>query len=154
MNDPDIIVLNQDESVYKSNEFETMHWDCPEDEETDETGVTFLSQKGGGYGTMISGFTAVEGFLSLTDTQLNSVNAKRSRENKAPLEFVHRVSNQEVAGLLGAPTALTFSYCFFEYGKNRGGYWNSEKMLKQTDEVIDMYMLEKKYPGIHLQLSW
>ena len=145
MNDPDIIVLNQDESVYKSNEFETMHWDCPEDEETGETGVTFLSQKGGGYGTMISGFTAVEGFLSLTDTQLNSVNAKRSRENKAPLEFVHRVSNQEVAGLLGAPTALTFSYCFFEYGKNRGGYWNSEKMLKQTDEVIDM--LEEKYPG-------
>ena len=33
MNDPDIIVLNQDESVYKSNEFETVHWDCPEDEE-------------------------------------------------------------------------------------------------------------------------
>ena len=80
--------------------------------------LLFLSQKGGGYGTMISGFTTVEGLLSLTDTQLNSltVNAKRSCENKASLEFIHRVSNQEVSGLLdlGAmpPTALTFSYCF------------------------------------------
>ena len=44
--------------------------------------------------------------------------------------------------------ALTFTYCMFNYGKQRDGYWDSKKMVEQTKEVISMY--EFRYPGKQL----
>ena len=61
-----------------------------------------------------------------------------------PLSCFQKIRNQEVDGQLGAESVY-YSYQLFEYGKNREGYWDADKMLIQTMEVISAF--EYKFPG-------
>ena len=40
---------------------------------------------------------------------------------------------------------MRYSYHFFDYGKNRAGWWDGEKMARQAVELIDV--AEFLYPG-------
>lgn len=142
--DPNIVVVFQDEVIYKSFECQTAFWHIPEDAETGELKNTCLRKKGGGYGLMLSGFTTIDGLISLTEVELAEVNARRATKGMEPLKTLQRVTNAEVDGLLGADV-LYFGYQLFEYGKNREGYWDAERMVAQTKEIIAV--LEFKYPG-------
>jgi hypothetical protein len=143
-NDPNILLVFQDEVIYKSYECQTAYWHLPENIETGEATNVHLKKKGGGYGLMLSGFTTNRGFIVLTPAEVVAVNAARAEKGLGPLSTLTRVRDDEVDGELGAPV-LYFGYQLFEYGKHREGYWDSDKMLIQTDEIISV--LEYKFPG-------
>ena len=141
-NDPSIILVIQDESIYRPNEHNNFYWQI---DRPGEAINTVLRNKSLGSGTMVSGFITIFGFVGLTDEEMAEVNARRAAKNEPPITMAIRVTNDEVDGLLGDENALTFSYHLFEYGKQRGGYWDGEKMLAQTLDVLSM--LEYKFPG-------
>ena len=76
---------------------------------------------------------------------MNELNAIRAANNLPPIQMATRVTNQEVDGAFGDVDALWFSYHLFDYGKQRQGYWDGEKMVLQTKEIISMF--EYKFPG-------
>lgn len=78
------------------------------------------------------------------------INAERAKKNPPlpPISLAARILNVDVGGIFGSVDALTFTYTLFNYGKQREGYWDSEKMVQQTNEI--MSMLEFKYPGKQL----
>ena len=98
-----------------------------------------LRQTGFGSGTMVSGFISVFGFVALTDEEMSQLNAIRASKGLGPITLATRVTNEEVDGAFGPGVeALTFSYHLFNYGKNKEGYWDGEKMAIQTEEIISM----------------
>lgn len=142
--DPNTVVVFQDEVIYKSFESQTAFWHVPENVVTGETPNMHLKKKGGGWGIMLSGFTTGDGFIVLTEQEYYEINMIRASEGRTPLSTFTKVLNTEVDGELGHDV-LYFGYQLFEYGKNREGYWDAEKMIQQTGEVISA--LEYKYPG-------
>lgn len=142
--DPQVVVVVQDEVIYKAHEYNPRFWHCPSNLRTGEMRNNVMRKKGGGYGVMLSGFITMDGFIGLTDAEMAELNATRASQGKEPISMVFRLTNEDADGHLGDVDALTFPYYFFEYGKQREGYWNSEKMILQIKDVIAL--LEKKYP--------
>ena len=148
LSDPNFLVVVQDESIYRSNEHNNFYWQV---RRTGEHINTVLRQKGLGSGTMVSGFISVFGFVALTDEEMSQLNAIRASKGLGPITLATRVTNEEVDGAFGPGVeALTFSYHLFNYGKNKEGYWDGEKMAIQTEEIISMF--EFKFPGQKLVL--
>ena len=142
MSDPNVLVVIQDESIYRSNEHNNFYWQI---NRPGEAINTVLRSKGLGSGTMVSAFISIYGFVTLTDAEMNELNAIRAANNLPPIQMATRVTNQEVDGAFGDVDALWFSYHLFDYGKQRQGYWDGEKMVLQTKEIISMF--EYKFPG-------
>jgi hypothetical protein len=147
LDDPNVVVVIQDESIYRSNEYNNFFWQI---DRPGEKINNVLRSKGMGYGTMVSGFITIDGFLSFTDEEMAVINAERAKKNPPlpPISLAARILNVDVGGIFGSVDALTFTYTLFNYGKQREGYWDSEKMVQQTNEI--MSMLEFKYPGKQL----
>jgi len=88
-----------------------------------------IRKKGDGPGVMLSGFICeTAGWLQITPEQRERINKRRAE-----------------AGLCPLPADYDSSCEYFEYGKNRDGWWDSDKMIKQTDFVISIF--EELYPG-------
>ena len=99
----------------------------------------------------MSGCISVFGFVALTDEEMSQLNAIRASKGLGPITLATQVTNEEVDGAFGPGVeALTFSYHLFNYGKNKEGYWDGEKMAIQTEEIISMF--EFKFPGQKLVL--
>ena len=82
--------------------------------------------------------------MVLTQTEVDAINALCAEKDLPPLHSM-KITNEEVVGELREHDVLYFGYQLFEYGKDREGYWNSEKMVEHTKEMI--WILEFKYPG-------
>ena len=75
-----------------------------------------IRKKGDGPGVMLSGFICeTAGWLQITPEQRERINKRRAE-----------------AGLCPLPANYDSSCEYFEYGKNRDGWWDSDKMIKQT----------------------
>ena len=64
---------------------------------------------------MVSAFISIYGFVTLTDAEMNELNAIRAANNLPPIQMATRVTNQEVDGAFGDVDALWFSYHLFDY---------------------------------------
>ena len=123
--------------IYKSNQDEFKSWTLP--------GVTSKHPKTEGAGLMISGFrTWEDGWMSITGIEKAALEVKLGR----PFKYVYHWP-EAVGG-----DGLYYSYHQFNYGKNRLGYWDGEKMIKQVDEVL--LMAELRFPGheFHFLFDW
>ena len=80
-------------------------------------------------GYMISGFSNTDfGFLILTPEQKAEIEAKRDN-----VKLKHFTQWSKADG----GDDKWYSYHQFEYGKNREGYWDGEKMIVQVEELLD-----------------
>ena len=142
--DPNVLVVFQDESIYRANEHNNFYWQSGR---AGEPVNVALRKKGNGYGTMVSGFLTIHGIVGLTesDDEMARLNALRAGNGLPPITMATRVTNEEVDGAFGDVTALHLTYYLFNYGKEREGYWDSDMMVLHTKDVIAM--LEFKYPG-------
>ena len=70
----------QDEVIFKSYKCQMAFWhlSLPENAKTGEFVNNFLKKKGGGYGLMLSGFVTLDGFVVLTQTEVDAINALRA----------------------------------------------------------------------------
>jgi hypothetical protein len=121
-------ILYQDESIFKS--YDSLHWMW-----VSEDFVGKIQKKGEGFGIMISGFIGSdEGWLSLTKAQKEEVEKYRARKGVTKPEIKHFQQYKDIF----------FSFHQFEYGKNREGYWDSEKMIEHSLELV--HACKVKYP--------
>ena len=122
-----LLRMGQDESIYKAFQFPSRSWACD--------GATVLLLKTEGVGDMVSAFTDTAlGFgLKMTDEQLATVNA-----NRRGAEYLSAESAIAINGTASKPE-LTESpgIRFLEYGKNKEGYWNFDRMALQMEDVLD-----------------
>ena len=78
---------------------------------------------------MISGFSNTDfGFLILTSEQKAEIEVKRGN-----VKLKHFTQWLKADG----GDDKWYSYHQFEYGKNREGYWDGEKMIGQVEELLD-----------------
>ena len=63
---------------------------------------------------MVSAFISIYGFVTLTDAEMNELNAIWAANNLPPIQMATRVTNQEVDGAFGDVDALWFSYHLFD----------------------------------------
>ena len=77
LDDPNVVVVIQDESIYRSNEYNNFFWQI---DRPGEKINNVLRSKGMGYGTMVSGFITIDGFLSFTDEEMALINAERAKK--------------------------------------------------------------------------
>ena len=118
-----VIYFDQDECIFKSNQDEYKSWVLP--------GMTALRPKTEGSGLMISGFRSWEaGWLTISEEEKAILEAQLGRS----LKYFHAHGD-----------GLYHSYHKFDYGKNREGYWDGEKMVYQVDEVV--LAAEMRFPG-------
>ena len=121
-----------DEVIYKSNQDEFKSWHLP--------GSTALRPKSEGAGLMIAGFRTWEsGWLSITLAEKTLLEVELGRPFK---HFFHY--SEEKGG-----DGNYYSYHQFNYGKNREGYWDGDKMVHMVDEVLLVARL--RHPGHELR---
>ena len=109
-NKPPVIIVDQDECIFKSGDMERRYWAEP--------GKVPSMAKTEGSGFMVSGYGMWGlGFVTLTAEEKEACN----------IDLKHWTWSED--------DKLWYSYHIFEYGKNREGYWNGEKMAKQSAEV-------------------
>ena len=114
--------------IVRSYDGQKYAWCCKSKE------IARLRKKGEGRGVMVSGFiNRKEGFLSVTEEQLRKVNEKRGRGNE-----VKRMETVDIG-----EGKKTYSFCYFNYGQHKEGYWDSDDMIEQTQDYIDLW--EVKY---------
>ena len=94
---------------------------------------------------MLSGFITQDGFVELTDEEMGNLNAERAAEGLPPISMFYRASAEELGTDKEEGVAKNVSYYLFEYGKGREGWWDSDKMIAHTKDVIAM--LKIRYPG-------
>ena len=145
LKDPNVVLVVQDEVIYRSNEHNQRYWHVPENKETGEMKNVVLRKKGAGWGIMLSGFVTQDGFVELSDAEMGALNAQRRAKNLPPIKMFYRATAEQQSTNLEQGAANCYSYYLFEYGKSREGWWDSEKMIAHTTDVIAM--LEFKYPG-------
>lgn len=121
-----IIPTWQDEVIYKCYDGQRRAWKKGK-------AVERIQRKGQGRGIMLSGFISDPfGFLHLTREDVIAVNIQRLRHGKEPLRRFHVMGNGNAYG-----------FCFFKYGKNAEGYWDSDAMIQHVDEYMECF--EHKY---------
>ena len=136
MSDPNVLVVIQDESIYRSNEHNNFYWQI---NRPGEAINTVLRSKGLGSGTMVLAFISIYGFLTLTDAEMNELNAIRAANNLPPIEMAPCVTNQEVDGAFGDADALWFSYHLYKFPGKKLVFlfdWSSGHDKKPADSVI------------------
>ena len=132
----EIIILFQDESIYKAYQAELHAWLLHKK-------AVKLPKKGDGAGIMVSGVICdVHGFMVLTSEQVLAFTLKRMGRLNAD-GTRERLYLTEVE-LEDGTKGLT-SYYLFKYGKGRDGYWTGEMMARQIDQIMDMF--EILHPG-------
>ena len=134
--DPDakeLIIMGQDESVYKQNSNPNKCW-------YDGIGSTSLLPKSDGLSLMVSAYVSEKFGLGkrLTDAELEEVNNRR-REGK----FSHYESRESALEIHGdtKKKPLTCKDClikYFEIGANNEGYWGYGQMALQNEDAFDV----------------
>jgi hypothetical protein len=127
----------QDEAIFRAYDGAKKFWL--------KQGETKLGKKGEGRGIMASAFLSEQfGFVSLAEEQFLELNALRARIGKAPLKFFTSYNCKYYPSLY-----------LFDFGKNREGYWDGDKMLEQTDEFIDVleFLFGDRYQLL-FQFDW
>ena len=111
-----IIKIGQDEKIW--------YWKCTKSKCWMMDGFKKMLPKSKGTGIMTSTF--VDGFrglgIPLSEDELKKVNEYRKTNNKSELK--------DSPGLI-----------FFDYGKNKQGYWDNVNMCDQVDCVIDVFKI-------------
>ena len=67
--------------------------------------------------------------------EIDQINDRSAQQGLAPIKMAARITNEEAGGIFGDVEALTFTYCMLNYGKQRDGYWDSEKMLSKQKKL-------------------
>jgi hypothetical protein len=123
-----VMILGQDESIFKQYCIPTKSWVYPD-------GTRVLLPKDEGQGLMISAFVSRElGYgMELTPSQLDAINLKRKNEH-----YLDTLSAKKKNGNTKKPklTHSPFSRKL-EYGANGEGYWTYECMVLQMEDVVD-----------------
>ena len=136
-----VIFVGQDEAIFKQFLFLTKMWVGP-------SGERPLLPKDEGTGTMILTFISREHGL------IREISAEDSSQSKCstsrPTICGSRCSHRD-PGMRQQKTSLTLDklpfLVFFEYGKNREGYWAYNKMVLQFEDVIDV--LQVMHPFLY-----
>ena len=123
-----VIFYEQDEVIFKSNQDEFKSWVLP--------GMTPLRPKTEGAGLMISGFRSWEdGWMVISASEKAALEVKLGRKFAY---FYHWPVSE-------GGDDMYYSFHKFDYGKNREGYWDGEKMIYQVDEIL--LVAELRFPG-------
>lgn len=115
--------VGQDEAIFKQNCLPSYSWSY--------LSRTRLRPKNEGQGIMVSAFFSEHKGMGerLTRIELKVVNDWREERGKT-----HFNSSPGIA--------------YFNYGKNREGYWGNEQTRTQVQDVLDM--LEALFPGVQI----
>jgi len=135
-----LIILGQDESVFKQFSFSKKCWVGP-------GGVTQLLPKSEGYSRMISAFVSRDfgvGIL-LSKEELEEVNKRRMSQQWS--EYISVESAKNVYGnIKKKPITDELTLVrFFEVGVNLEGFWNYDQMALQVEDIYDVLVI--KYPN-------
>jgi hypothetical protein len=135
---PPIILIGQDEAIFKQFLFLAKMWTGPDGERP-------LLPKDEGAGVMISSFICREhGLLREIDDQtLNLVNTSRIGQSYADEEAAIEVYGDARKRPLEKKKSPFLVY--FDYGENRQGYWNYNHMALQFEDTTDV--LKVIYPN-------
>ena len=138
-----IIFIGQDESSFEQHLYTSRTW-------VDKDGKSANRQKGSGYGVMVSAFISSSLGLGLGISNENLEMINKFRETNE--SHKHYVSESS-AHLLGLDTRKELSKLegdpsveFFDYGKNNEGWWRSENVAIQLENLCDC--LAVMYPCI------
>lgn len=139
-----LIRIGQDEAIFKQYHVTRSAW-------KGSNGEIGLVPKDDGAGVMISGFISRElGFgIEWTDELRDNVNETRRdqtyKDEEAALE-VHSTRNKH--DLVDNPLVR-----FFRYGLNQEGYWNSNHMICQVEDVVDVLKVLVSFDEYHIELA-
>ena len=126
--DRPVMIIVQDESIFKAYDASKKIWKLV-------TGGG-IRKKDEGTGVMVSAFLTEEmGVISFTGEEFYKF--KEFRKNAGQTSELKYFSFHE--------GKYYSSIYLFQYGKDRGGYWNGDLMIEHTDEFVDA--LEFKFPG-------
>ena len=123
-----LIILGQDEAIYKQFSFRSKCWTGP-------SGKTSLMPKTDGQGLMVSAFTSREfGFgYDLSPKQLKIVNEYRRNKSycneKAATEKHGKIEKQDLK-------VSPFKH-YIQYGNMHEGYWSYRDMIIQVKDCVD-----------------
>ena len=137
-NQPMVMMFGQDEAIFKMYLFNPKMWKGP-------NGQRPLLPKDEGLGIMLSAFVCREYGLihEITDDLLQRVNATRAGK-----KYYDEEAAKEVYGDATKPEIKSDNLPFltyFEYGENKEGYWNYNRMVCQLEDVIDV--LKEMHPA-------
>ena len=127
--DKPIIMIGQDESVYKQYLINSKQWNLPD-------GTTAVNPKDEGHGIMLSSFVSRDfGYgWQLTPEQLLIVNTYRNGKTYTDeIAALEVIKQKEKTPLETSPFIRKF-----EYGANSEGYWNYNHMVIQFEDVVDV----------------
>ena len=128
-NEKPIIMISQDECIFKQFLFSHRHWCLPD-------GTTPPMPKEEGQGVMLSSFVSREfGYgMQLSSAQLSHVNEYRKGQHYLDKEAAMEINKTTLKQAL---TSSPFT-SYFQYGANYEGYWNYNTMVLQFEDVIDV----------------
>ena len=123
MDDSNVVVVIQDESIYRSNEYNIFFGKLIAQER--KLIMCYGVKEWGIYRTMVSGFITIDGFLSFTDEEMALINAESAKKNPPlpPISLAARILNVDVGGIFGSKDALTFTYIYLVQ------LWNAERRI-------------------------
>jgi hypothetical protein len=142
-----VIIIGQDESIYRQFIFSKKGW-------VGAKGEKVLRPKDEGHGLMLSAF--VSRLWSFFDVLSNSVlpddvrakvNDRRKNQHYKSMDAA-----QEINGTTAKPAIKDFSpfLRFFEYGADKEGYWNYSHMALQVEDLVDCLVV--LYPDFDFAL--
>ena len=134
-----LIIIGQDESVFKQHLYGRKCWHGPNGEQP-------LLPKSDGYSQMVSAFASREFGLGLhvTEEQLIKINERRNSTDWC--EYISKADAVNVQGTIKKKMIsdkLTLVR-FFDVGINEEGYWNFSHMALQIEDLYDV--MEVCYP--------
>ena len=129
-----IIILGQDECIYKQFLFKHRHW-------IGRNGERPLLPKDEGQGIMLSAFQSREfgfGFRKLTESELESINMKRLsdvtyKDVEAAIKLGIKHGKKMPLSNEGSRFVVKF-----QYGASFEGYWSYEHMVIQLEDIVDI----------------
>ena len=132
-----LVVLGHDECIFKQNHFSPKCW-------VDERGVTPLIPKDEGIGVMISAFQSREfgfGYRTLLPSELKEINKRRVGKSYLDVDAARKILGSHIK----KPLKENPFCVFFDYGKNKEGYWTYDHFILQCEDVLDI--LEYLHPS-------
>ena len=103
-----------------------------------------MISKDEGLGIMISAFQSREfgfGYRALSPAELNEINKRRVGKSYLDVDAARKVLESHIKKPL-----KNNPFCvFFEYGKNKAGYWTYDHFILQCEDVKDI--LVYLHPG-------
>ena len=136
-NERPIIIIGQDETIFKQYSFSSKTWHSPE-------GCSHLIPKSDGYTQMVSAYVARPFGLGihLSSSQLGELNKTKRRRKKC-------VSKESAMNVHGTTTKPIFNNThllvqYFNVGVNEEGYWSHDHMVLQNEDAYDV--LSYMYP--------